>query len=163
MVFFFCCRTKRTLKRMGNQNQNSITSEVQTFTHNTNDTETVHFDEINYNNDQDIINEKYQENQHPTNQFAYDRPVTVSDVLEGKITLPTPVPKKQTEPIPIPRNKNNNNDNKVLNDKKEKKEIQRLSTTDSMQEFLEIPDNIPNDYFKQNEENDENNDQLKDS
>jgi hypothetical protein len=35
-------------------------------------------------------------------------------------------------------NDNNNKVNKVLNGKKE---IQRLSTTDSMQEFLEIPDN----------------------
>jgi hypothetical protein len=38
----------------------------------------------------------------------------------------------------INNNNNNKDNNKVLNGKKE---IQRLSTTDSMQEFLEIPDN----------------------
>ncbi|CAG8672753.1 17113_t:CDS:2 [Rhizophagus irregularis] len=106
-----------------NQNQRSITSEIQTSTYNTNDTETEQFDEKTFNNDQDTISKKQDENQQQTNQFTFDRPVTVSDVLEGKITLPTPAPKKQIE---------------ILNGKKE---IQRLSTTDSMQEFLEIPDN----------------------
>ncbi|CAB4382416.1 unnamed protein product [Rhizophagus irregularis] len=161
MVFFFCCRTKRTRKSMGsdNQNQRSITSEIQTSTYNTNDTETEQFDEKTFNNDQDTISKKQDENQQQTNQFTFDRPVTVSDVLEGKITLPTPAPKKQIEKdIVNPQINNNNNNkdnNKVLNGKKE---IQRLSTTDSMQEFLEIPDNIvPNDYVKRDDD-DENND-----
>jgi hypothetical protein len=80
-----------------NQNQSSITSEMQTSTYNTNDTETEQFDEKTYNNDQDTISKKQEENQQQSNQFTFDRPVTVSDVLEGKITLPTPAPKKPAE------------------------------------------------------------------
>ncbi|GBB85319.1 hypothetical protein RclHR1_11890002 [Rhizophagus clarus] len=159
MVFFFCCRTRRTRKSMGldNQNQSSITREIQSSTYNTNDTETEHFDEKTYNNDQDTTNKK----QEQTNQFKFDRPVTVSDVLEGKITLPIPASKKPTErEIVNPQNLSNNNDdaNKVLNGKRE---LQRLSTTDSMQEFLEIPENIPSHNVKRDEE--ENKEQPDDS
>ena len=83
-----------------NQNQNTVTSEIQ------NTIETEQFNDKTYNKDpsqREIINEKPQEeesqqqndeNQHSTNQFTFNRPVTVSDVLEGKVTLP---PKKSAE------------------------------------------------------------------
>ena|SRR6266542_6826338 len=93
------------------RNRNNIIKEKSKNTYNTNNmnttTETEHFNEKTYNSQNDGINEKKgfhkqeefqqqkdEENQpSATNQFTLDRPVTVSDVLEGKITLPTPIKK----------------------------------------------------------------------
>ncbi|CAI2177957.1 1254_t:CDS:2 [Funneliformis geosporum] len=123
-------------------------------TTNTNNvTETEQFNEKTFSSQQDVINEKQElhhqkqeaqdENHHfATNQFGLDRPVTVSDVLEGKITLPSPIRKI----------------NKRSSEIKERNEKRRLSTTDSMQEFLEIPDYIPGDFEREIEE--ENHEQF---
>ncbi|GBB97479.1 hypothetical protein RclHR1_00030036 [Rhizophagus clarus] len=84
------------------------------------------------NKNQELYQQQQRKNLHEENQkiipTILDRPLT-SEVEEDKTFFSTPVYKEKIERL------NANND----------KEIRRLSTTDSMQEFLEIPDYIPSD------------------
>jgi len=82
---------------------------------------------MNKNRELQRENSQHEENRK-TIQIILDRPIT-SEAEEDKTSFSTPVSKEAIERL------NGNND----------KEIRRLSTTDSMQEFLEIPDYIPSD------------------
>ncbi|CAG8539560.1 9731_t:CDS:2 [Funneliformis mosseae] len=144
------------------QNRNTIKEKsANNFnTTNTNNaTETEQFNEKTYSSQENVINEKqelyqqqepqhlqHEENHHfANNQFVLDRPVTVSDVLEGKIMLPSPI-KRTNKPVILENNNKGSSEIKVRNEKR------KLSTTDSMQEFLEIPDYVPGDFEREKEE-----------
>ncbi|KAF0548933.1 hypothetical protein F8M41_025555 [Gigaspora margarita] len=75
----------------------------------------------------DVVNSEEQKSSEE--ELSINRPITVGDVLSGKITLPKPTPK----------NYNDSTDNK----KKDKRPP--LPTTDSQQEFLVLPDTVDNE------------------
>ncbi|CAG8526635.1 7258_t:CDS:2 [Cetraspora pellucida] len=77
----------------------------------------------------DVVNSEEQKSSNE--ELVINRPVTVDDVLSGKITLPKPTPK-------------NVND---FTGNKKKSEKPHLSTTDSQQEFLVLPDTGKNFTF----------------
>ncbi|CAG8529633.1 9218_t:CDS:2, partial [Scutellospora calospora] len=83
----------------------------------------------------DIVNNEEQKSSDE--QLVINRPITVDDVLSGKITLPKPTPK---------------NYNDSANNKKKDKRP-HIPTTDSMQEFLVIPDTVDNETTDQTDSN----------
>jgi len=98
-------------------------------------TENSQQDNNTMNKKQELYKQQRKNSQHEGNQkIILDHPIT-SEVEEDKSFI-TPLTKEAIERLNSLNGLNRNNNNK---------EIWRLSTTDSMQEFLEIPDYIPND------------------